>query len=68
MQWNDLYSKKPTQGVSPKEDEAVLNRARCGIGDYKLKSSLDYKVPIHLRETTVRKFQELLETRMRVRT
>lgn len=40
--------------------------AKETVGDYKLKESDTYKVPRHLRETTVTKYLELLKVTLKV--
>lgn len=48
------------------EDDAAYAEAVDTIGDYKLKSHPRYTVPKHLRESTLKKYKQLLETRERV--
>lgn len=52
--------------VNDPEDEAKYLEAVETIGDYKLKSDPNYIVPKHLRESTLKKYRQLLETRERV--
>lgn len=54
------------EGINDPNDEGLLKVALETIGDFKLKSAPDYKVPKHLRISTVRKFKELLDTREKV--
>lgn len=66
LQWADFTAKKPIAGKNHPDDEKLLSEAKENIGDYKLKESDTYKVPRHLRETTVTKYLELLEVTLRV--
>lgn len=52
--------------VNDPEDETKYTEAVETIGDYKLKSDPHYTVPKHLRESTLKKYRQLLETRERV--
>ena len=54
------------EGINDPDDEGLLKAAIESIGDFKLKSAPEYKVPKHLRISTVRKFKELLDTREKV--
>ncbi|XP_031340937.1 cilia- and flagella-associated protein 44-like [Photinus pyralis] len=64
-QWIVFNSKKPQEGVNDPEEENLLEKAKETIGDLKLKTALDYKVPMHLRESTVKKYKQLLLARHR---
>lgn len=59
-------ARKPVPGKNHPDDEKLLNEAKDTIGDYKLKESDDYKVPRHLRETTVTKYKQLLDANLKV--
>lgn len=67
MQWGKFNQLKPVPGVNHPDDEVKLAEAMETIGDYKLKSAEDYKVPRHLRESTVKKYKQLLNMREKVR-
>lgn len=45
---------------------ALLKLAEETVGDFKLKSAPDYKVPKEKKESTVKKYKELLKVRQRV--
>lgn len=58
--------KKPIPGKNHPDDEKFLAEAKQSFGDYKLKESPDYKVKIENRETTVKHYKKLLQTRGKV--
>ncbi|KAK4886372.1 hypothetical protein RN001_002643 [Aquatica leii] len=64
-QWLVFNNLKPQKGVNDPEDEVALADAMANIGDFKLKTAVDYKVPPQLRESTVKKYKQLLYTRLR---
>ncbi|GJQ65650.1 hypothetical protein Trydic_g7740 [Trypoxylus dichotomus] len=63
--WEKFNQLKPIPGVNHPDDEQMLAEAMETIGDYKLKSAEDYKVPRHLRESTVKKYKQLLNMRQK---
>ncbi|KAG5898601.1 hypothetical protein JTB14_020977 [Gonioctena quinquepunctata] len=63
--WEEFTSKKPIPGRNHPDDEKLLAEAKECIGDYRLKESPDYKPPPHLRETTVKKYKQVLDARLR---
>lgn len=65
MQWEKFNGLKPIEGINHPDDIALLNQAIETIGDYKLKSALDYKVPAHLRESKLKKYKQLLLIRQK---
>ncbi|PSN52091.1 hypothetical protein C0J52_03894 [Blattella germanica] len=66
--WRKLWSKKPDVTKMHPSDLEAIQEAEETIGDFKLKSAQDYKVPKHLRISTVNKYDELLKARERVST
>ncbi|CAG9822879.1 unnamed protein product [Phaedon cochleariae] len=64
-EWDQFMSKKPIPGKNHPDDEKLLMEARNSIGDYKLKNSDDYKPPPHLRDTTVKKYKQVLDARLK---
>ncbi len=48
-QWTELLASKPDENYEDPADVAAIRAARDNMGDYKLKSALDYVVPDHLR-------------------
>ena len=66
LQWKKLWQRKPDiTKMHPSDIEAIQN-AEETVGDFKLKSAPDYRVPKHLRMSTVNKYDELLNVRERV--
>ncbi|XP_017782969.1 PREDICTED: uncharacterized protein LOC108567166 [Nicrophorus vespilloides] len=64
-EWEAFNATKPTVASSDADDVATLKQAEDTIGDFKLKSAPDYRVPRHLRESTFKKYKELLLVRER---
>ncbi|KAK6963908.1 cilia- and flagella-associated protein 44 [Biomphalaria glabrata] len=48
-QWQDLYSSQPDDNYEDPRDVAAIKEAQENMGDYKLKTAVDYVVPDHLR-------------------
>ena len=65
-QWTEFLAKKPVRGVNHPDDNVALAEARGTIGDYKLKSDITYKANQEQRETTLKKYKELLWGRVKV--
>ncbi|XP_069678702.1 cilia- and flagella-associated protein 44 [Periplaneta americana] len=65
-QWDLLLKRKPDKMKNHPADVAAIEAAEESIGDYKLKSALDYKVPKHLRMSKVKKYIQLLEGKKRL--
>lgn len=61
-----MLAKKPDPTKNHPEDEESLSRAESAIGDFKLKTAPDYKVPEVLRESMVKKYLQLLDARLKV--
>lgn len=59
-EWNALYEAKPAEDYADPIDVANIEVARNTIGDFKLKSASDYKVPEHLRTSSTSKRNELM--------
>ncbi|XP_030750373.1 cilia- and flagella-associated protein 44 [Sitophilus oryzae] len=62
-EWEHFMAKKPIPGKNHPDDEKFLAEAKISFGDYKLKESPDYKVNDEDRETTVKHYRKLLDTR-----
>ena len=67
LQWAQFMRKKPDMDKTDPMDEQIIQEAEQSIGDYKLKSDSDYRVPADQVVTTVSKYQQLLDVRQRVR-
>ncbi|KAJ8927185.1 hypothetical protein NQ314_020461 [Rhamnusium bicolor] len=65
MNWDQFLAKKPVPGINHPDDEKLFAEAKDTIGDYKLKEADDYKLPRHLRETTVKKYKQLMDARLK---
>lgn len=59
--------KKPDMNRTDPADEELIREAEQTIGDYKLKSDEDFKVPAQQVVTTVTKYRQLLQVRKQVR-
>ncbi|XP_050303878.1 cilia- and flagella-associated protein 44 [Anthonomus grandis grandis] len=64
-EWEDFLARKPVPGKNHPDDEKFLKEAKESFGDYKLKESPTYKVALEDRETTVKHYKKLLETRLK---
>lgn len=59
---------KPQKDVNHPDDVLNLTNAENTIGDFKLKTSNDYKPSAEMRETTLRAYARLLDTILEVKT
>lgn len=59
-------ARKPISGKNHPDDEILLAQTVRSIGDYKLKESVDYKASPEKRDTTLKKYNELLLARLKV--
>lgn len=58
-----MNARKPIPGVNHPDDEKAIKDAEAMIGDFKLKSAIDYKPPADRKDTTLSKYSQLLNTR-----
>lgn len=65
-EWTDMNNKKPNADKNHPDDEKNLEIAKKTIGDFKLKSAPDYKVPRDQKVSTVKKFCQLINAREEV--
>lgn len=61
-----MNAKKPVEGANHPDDVKAVENAKHTIGDFKLQSSDGFTVPEHLQESTLKKYQQLLESRVKV--
>lgn len=66
LQWNAFNAKKPVAGKNHPDDENLLNLTTKTIGDYRLKESPDYSPSPEERDSTMKKYYELLQARLKV--
>lgn len=66
FKWEEFLARKPIPGKNHPDDDKFLTEAKLSFGDYKLKESPNYKVSLEERETTVKHYKKLLETRGKV--
>nr|XP_019967523.1 PREDICTED: cilia- and flagella-associated protein 44-like [Paralichthys olivaceus] len=59
QEWAQLYAEKPGENYEDPQDVQNISEARENIGDLKLKTDKDFKVPRHLMMTSGRKRAEL---------
>ncbi|XP_064214804.1 cilia- and flagella-associated protein 44 isoform X1 [Tribolium castaneum] len=64
-EWEEFLARKPLPGVNHPDDDVALKDAKVTIGNYKLKSDITYKASKNQRETTVKKYKELLLSRVK---
>lgn len=60
-------TRKPVAGKNHPDDEKLLSITKNTIGDYRLKESHDYKAAPEDRITTLKKYNELLNARLKVK-
>lgn len=59
---------QPVEGLDHPDDVAALSYAEKNIGDFKLKTSANYKVTNpQERETTLKKYRQIILSRRKVR-
>ncbi|NWX82866.1 CFA44 protein, partial [Nothoprocta ornata] len=58
-EWEELYKNKPSDDYENPKDAQDIKEAQENMGDYKLKTAADYKVPEHKRMNTERKMVQL---------
>nr|XP_029730533.1 LOW QUALITY PROTEIN: cilia- and flagella-associated protein 44-like [Aedes albopictus] len=63
MEWEELKGRKPDPNVNHPEDDAAIKEATSTIGDYKLKTDLEYEPNEEELETTLTKYRDLLQVR-----
>jgi hypothetical protein len=61
-----LLRQKPDETKHHPDDISAFIEAEESLGDYKLKSARNYRVPKHLHVTVIKKYDQLLEARKRV--
>ncbi|XP_064412807.1 cilia- and flagella-associated protein 44 [Latimeria chalumnae] len=59
-EWEDLYASKPDENYEDPRDVVAIQEAQENMGDFKLKSAIDYSVPEHLRINTEKKKKQLV--------
>lgn len=63
MQWSEINALKPNPNINDPEDDLKIEDAERTIGDFKLKIDPLYDAPDDIRDTTLKKFKELLTAR-----
>ncbi|XP_058463045.1 cilia- and flagella-associated protein 44 isoform X2 [Malaya genurostris] len=63
LEWEELKAKKPNPNVNHPDDDLAIKEASETIGDYKLKTDLDYEPNEDELETTMTKYRTLLRVR-----
>ncbi|KAL0267585.1 UNVERIFIED_CONTAM: hypothetical protein PYX00_009818 [Menopon gallinae] len=66
IEWHEMMRKKPNPNKPHREDVEAIQAAKENIGDYKLKSSENFKVQPEQKITTVTMYDKLLKTRRRI--
>ncbi|XP_062543886.1 cilia- and flagella-associated protein 44 [Armigeres subalbatus] len=63
LEWEELKNRKPDPNVNHPDDDIAIKEAASTIGDYKLKTDLDYEPNEEELETTLTKYRDLLQVR-----
>lgn len=66
LQWDEFLARKPQAGKNHPDDEILLSITTRTIGDYHLKESPDYKPNPDEKDSTLKKYHELLKARLKV--
>uniref|UniRef100_T1J7Z3 Cilia- and flagella-associated protein 44 n=1 Tax=Strigamia maritima TaxID=126957 RepID=T1J7Z3_STRMM len=61
-EWEELKARKPDENKGDPVVTNALAEAKTNLGDYNLKSSVDFVVPDYLRMTTKQKLKELVSS------
>uniref|UniRef100_A0A6P7GKU4 Cilia- and flagella-associated protein 44-like n=1 Tax=Diabrotica virgifera virgifera TaxID=50390 RepID=A0A6P7GKU4_DIAVI len=65
MGWEEFKARRPDPNKNHPDDEKFLQEAMNNVGYYKLKEADDYKPSPDERETTVKKYKQVLDTRLK---
>nr|CAD7399612.1 unnamed protein product [Timema cristinae] len=65
-EWNTFRLEKPNENVNHPDDVVATQEAERTVGDYKLKAAPDYRVPPHMRMSTLKMYQHVLNARERL--
>ncbi|CAG9840026.1 unnamed protein product [Diabrotica balteata] len=63
--WEEFKARRPDPNKNHPDDEKFLQEAMNNVGYYKLKEADDYKPSPDERETTVKKYKQVLDTRLK---
>ncbi|XP_071455109.1 cilia- and flagella-associated protein 44 [Hetaerina americana] len=66
LEWDILLKSKPSENENDKADMKSIADAKLTIGDYRLKTSTNYRVPSHLRVTAIKKYDQILKTYLEI--
>ena len=66
FQWDVLYRKKKPEGYDDPSEAGNIRYARENMGNYFLKSALDYVVPLEQRLTVLRALDRITKIRLAV--
>ncbi|KAM6162750.1 cilia- and flagella-associated protein 44 [Erethizon dorsatum] len=58
-EWEELYRSKPDDDYEDPKDIQAIKEAQVYMGDFNLKTALDYKIPEHMRINAAKKEEEL---------
>uniref|UniRef100_A0A8C6VRT2 Cilia- and flagella-associated protein 44 n=1 Tax=Naja naja TaxID=35670 RepID=A0A8C6VRT2_NAJNA len=59
MEWNELFKSKPSDNYEDPQDVANIKEAQENMGDFKLKTATNYKIPEHMRMNADKKTSQL---------
>lgn len=58
-EWEELYKSKPSDDYEDPQDVENIKLAQENMGDFKLKTATNYKIPEHMRVNAVKKSHQL---------
>ncbi|XP_070606132.1 cilia- and flagella-associated protein 44 isoform X2 [Erythrolamprus reginae] len=59
MEWDELFKGKPSDNYEDPQDVANIKDAQENMGDFKLKTATNYKIPEHMRMNADKKSSQL---------
>ncbi|KAM3837851.1 cilia- and flagella-associated protein 44 [Vipera latastei] len=59
MEWDKLFKSKPSDNYEDPQDVANIKEAQENMGDFKLKTATNYKIPEHMRMNADKKTRQL---------
>ncbi|XP_042312653.1 cilia- and flagella-associated protein 44 isoform X2 [Sceloporus undulatus] len=58
-EWEELYKSKPSDNYEDPQDVEDIKHAQENMGDFKLKTATNYKIPEHMRMNAAKKMNQL---------
>uniref|UniRef100_A0A8D2LTQ5 Cilia- and flagella-associated protein 44 n=1 Tax=Varanus komodoensis TaxID=61221 RepID=A0A8D2LTQ5_VARKO len=65
-EWDELFKSKPSDNYEDPQDVENIKHAQENMGDYKLKTATNYKIPEHMRINADKKMNQLVSLEMAI--